>query len=62
MRKITLFAIAAALVATGFAVWPAEPTNARFTTSGQGIESFQLMMHAKGLPTAEYVDYTFVFH
>ena len=62
MRKITLFAIAAALVATGFAVWPAEPTNARFTTSGQGIDPLKLMMNAKGLATAEIADYTFVFH
>jgi hypothetical protein len=62
MRKITIFAIAAALVVTGFAVWAAAPTNARFTPSSQGIEPFQLMTNAKGLATAEFVDYTFVFH
>jgi hypothetical protein len=61
MRKITLVAIAAALVATGFAVWPATPTNARFTPSSQRIEPLQFMTNAKGLATAEFVDYTFVF-
>ncbi len=37
-------------------------TNARFTPSSQGIGPFQLMTNAKGLATAEFVDYTFVFH
>jgi len=63
MRKTTLFAVAAALIATGLGVWAASPTNARVSRSmGQGIQSFQLMVNAKGLPTAEFVDYTFVFH
>jgi len=63
MRKTTLFAVAAALVATGFGVWAASPTNARVSRSmGQGIEPFQLMVNAKRLPTVEFVDYTFVFH
>ena len=61
MRKTTLFAAAAALIATGFGVWAASP--ARVSRSmGQGIQSFQLLVNAKGLPTAEFVDYTFVFH
>jgi hypothetical protein len=61
MRKITLFAVAAAVIATGFGVWAAAPTNARAPSMGQGIEPFQLMLNAKGLPTEELVDYTFVF-
>jgi hypothetical protein len=61
MRKITLFAVAAA-VATGFGVWAAAPTNARVPSTSQGIEPFQLMMNAKGLPTAEPYDHGFVFH
>jgi hypothetical protein len=61
MRKITLFAIAAAVIATGFGVWAAAPTNARAPSMGQGIEPFQLMLNAKGLPIEELVDYTFVF-
>jgi hypothetical protein len=63
MRKITLFAVAAAVIATGFGVWAAAPTNARIAPlHSQGIEPFQLMMNAKGLPTAEAYDHGFVFH
>jgi hypothetical protein len=61
MRKIALFAVAAAVIATGFGVWAAAPTNARAPSMGQGIEPFQLMLNAKGLPTEEFADYTFVF-
>ena len=63
MRKTTLFAIAAALIVTGFGVWAASPTNARVSPSiGQGIAPFQLMVNAKGLATAEFYDHGFVFH
>jgi hypothetical protein len=62
MRKISLFAVTAAVIATGFGVWAASSTNARVAPSvGQGIEPFPLMMNAKELPTAELADYTFVF-
>jgi hypothetical protein len=61
MRKIALFAVAAAVIATGFGVWAAAPTNARAPSMGQGMEPFQLMLNAKGLPTEEFADYTFVF-
>jgi hypothetical protein len=58
-----LFAVTAALLATGFGVWAASPTNARVSPSiGQGLQPFQLMMSTKELPTVEFVDYTFVFH
>ena len=61
MRKTTLFAAAAALIATGFGVWAASP--ARVSPSiGQGIEPFKLMVNARELPTVEFADYTFVFH
>jgi hypothetical protein len=63
MRKTTLFAVATALIATGFGVWAASTTNARVSPSiGQGIEPFQLTVNAKELPSVEFVDYTFVFH
>jgi hypothetical protein len=64
MRKSSLFAVAATLIATGFGVWAASTTNARVTAPsiGQAVEPFQLMMNAKKLPTVEFVDYTFVFH
>jgi hypothetical protein len=62
MRKISLFALAAALTATGFGVWAASTTNARVVPSMfQGIEPFQVMMTANELPTVEFADYTFVF-
>jgi hypothetical protein len=63
MRKTTLFAVGAALIATGFGVWAASNTHARVAPSmGQGIEPFKLMVSAKDLPGVEFVDYTFVFH
>ena len=63
MRKTTLFAVAAAVIATGvFGVWAASPTNARVSPSiGQGIQPFQLMVNAKGLPNEEFAYYTFAF-
>jgi hypothetical protein len=63
MRKTTLFAVAAALIATGFGVWATAATNARVTPSmSQGIDPLQLMMNEKGLATAEFYDHGFVFH
>jgi hypothetical protein len=54
MRKTTVFAVAAALTATGFGVRATSTTNARVSPSiGQGIEPLKLMMNAKEL---------FVFH
>jgi hypothetical protein len=62
MRKISLFGVAAAVIATVFGIWAASTTNARVAPSlGQGVEPFQLMMNAKTLPTAEFADYTSVF-
>ncbi len=63
MRNISMFAVAAALTATGFGVWAASTTNARVAPSlVLGIEPLQLMMvTAKELPTFEFADYTFAF-
>jgi hypothetical protein len=61
MRKTSMFAVATAVIATGFGVWAASPTNARAPSTGQGIEPFQLMLNANNLPTTEFADYTFVF-
>jgi hypothetical protein len=60
MRKIRLIAVAATMVAIGFGVWAAAPTNARVPSTGQGIEPMQLMMNAKGLAIAEAYDHGFV--
>jgi len=63
MRKITLFAVAAAVIATGvFGVWAASPTNARVPSLGQGINPHDIMMNARTLPVIEFADYTFVFN
>jgi hypothetical protein len=61
MRKISMIAITAAVIATGFGVWAAAPTNARTPSTGQGIEPFQLMMNAKDLPAQHYDDFSMVF-
>jgi hypothetical protein len=61
MRKISMIAITAAVIATGFGVWAAAPTNARAPSTGQGIEPFQLMMNAKDLPAQHYDDFSMVF-
>jgi hypothetical protein len=63
MSSITLFAVAAAIVATGvFGVWAASPSSALIIPSmSQGVEPLRVMMNAKDLPTEEFVDYTFVF-
>jgi hypothetical protein len=48
MRKTTLFtAAAAALIAAGFGMWAAAPTNATVPTTGEGIDTLQLTMNAK---------------
>jgi hypothetical protein len=63
MRRIGLFAIAAAMIATSIGVWAASATNARVTPStSQSVEPFQVMVNAKGLAVAELADFTFVFH
>jgi hypothetical protein len=61
MPMIAGAAFGVALIAIGLGVWAAAPTNARVPSTGQGIEPFELMMNAKGLPSEEFVDYTFVF-
>ena len=63
MRKVTLFAVAAAVIATGiFGVWAASPTNARVPSLDRGINPHHIMMNARALPAIEFADYTFVFH
>jgi len=63
MRKISLCAIAAAVVAIGLGVWNASSSTRVVAPSlDQGIDPHQVMMNTKGLATAKFVDYTFVFH
>jgi hypothetical protein len=57
MRKITLFAVAAAVIATGFGVWAAAPTSARISPSrSQGIEPLQIMAACASASTARPTD------
>jgi hypothetical protein len=60
MRKISLCAIAAAMVAIGFGVWNAS-TSKRVVAPSLSHDPHQVMMNTKGLAPAELVDYTFVF-
>jgi hypothetical protein len=63
MRKISLFAVAAAVIATGVVgIWATSPTNARVPSLGQGINPHHIMMNARALPVIEFADYTFVFN
>jgi hypothetical protein len=63
MRKTTLFTVVAAtLIVIGFGLWAASPAKTPVSSIGQGIEPHQLMVNAKNLSRAEFVDYTFVFH
>jgi hypothetical protein len=63
MRKISLFAVAAALILAGVGSWAASTTQARVDTPpGPGVDTLQLMMmNATDLPTEHWVDYSFVF-
>jgi hypothetical protein len=58
MRKV---AIVAAMIAVGFGVWVASPSNARAPSLSQGIDPHQMMMKASAMPVTEFVDYSFVF-
>jgi hypothetical protein len=60
MRKTTLFAVAAVLIATGFGVWAASPAHVA-PSMGQGIQPFQLMVSAKDMPRGQSSCYSFVF-
>src|SRR5262249_17745857 len=57
------FTVAAAFILAGVGAWVASATYARVHAPvGAMVDPSQLMMNAKDLPAAEFVDYTFVFH
>jgi hypothetical protein len=63
MRKISLFAVGAALILAGVGAWAASTTYARVDApAGASVDPSQMIVNAKDLPTVEFVDYTFVFH
>ncbi len=63
MRKISGFAIAAALILAGIAGWAASTTHARVdaAVTGARIDPIGLTTTA-GLSVEEYEDYSLVFH
>jgi hypothetical protein len=66
MRKIGLFAVAAALTLAGVGAWVATTTQARVIAPigvRAAIDPMQIMINAnaKELPTEEFIDYSFVF-
>ncbi len=65
MRKIGLFAVAAALIVAGVGAWVATTTEARVIAPigvRAAIDPLQIMMNARNLPTEEFIDYSFVFN
>jgi hypothetical protein len=64
MRKIGLFAVAAALMVASVGAWVATTTQARVIAPigvRAAIDPLQIMMNARQLPTEEFIDYSFVF-
>jgi hypothetical protein len=64
MRKISLYAIAAAVLLTGaLGVWTASTTHtqASFAPTSARIDTMQMMTGAKNIPTEHFADYSFVF-
>jgi hypothetical protein len=63
MRKVYLFAVAAALTLTaGVGVWTASTTYARVAgPTGVRIDPSELTMHMGNVPTQHFVDYSVVF-
>jgi hypothetical protein len=65
MRKIGLFAVAAALTLVGvggWMEWVTSDSQARVATlAGDPVDPTQLTMNAKDLPVAKFVDYTVHF-
>jgi len=61
MHKITLYAIAAAMVAIGVGVWTASTSTPAVPSVSQGVDPHEIMLNTRGLATAELVDYTLVF-
>jgi hypothetical protein len=62
MHKVKLFAVSAAMLAIGVAIWATSPTNARAPSLSQGIDPHHMMTNASVLPAIDFADYTFVFN
>jgi hypothetical protein len=64
MRKISLYVIATFLILTGVGGWIASTTQARVEALilAETINPSQITTSARGLPTEQFADYTFVFN
>jgi hypothetical protein len=65
MRKISLFAIAAAVILTGtLGVWAATTTHTQpsFASTSARINAMQIMSSAGNLATEHFADYSLVFN
>ena len=65
MRKISLFAIAAAVIFTGtFGVWAASITHTQpgIALTSARIDTMQVMSGAKNLATEHWADYSLIFN
>ena len=62
MRKIKLFAVATALILTGFGGWIASTPYASVAAPvGSQVDALDMMKNAKELPLVEYHDFSLVF-
>jgi hypothetical protein len=62
MRKMSMFAAAAALVLAGIGAWAASTSQARVDIPVEArLDPSEMMMNRPDLPTEHYVDYSFVF-
>jgi hypothetical protein len=59
MRKIS---IAAALIPIAVGAWAFTTTPRVAASTPVGIDPFQLMINARDLPAAHYVDYSLIFN
>jgi len=62
MRKINLFAVAAALILAGFGGWLASTPSASVAAPiVSQVDALEMMKNAKNLPPVEYQDFSLVF-
>jgi hypothetical protein len=62
MRKINLFALAAALILAGVGGWIASTPQATVAAPiGSQVDPLHIMTNAKDLPAVRYHDFSFVF-
>ena len=65
MRKINLFAVAAAVILAGVGTWTVLTTRAPVAVAAPTpvqIDPLKMMMNAKDLPTERFVDYSVIFN